>query len=80
MAGPCKAQEGGAWRGSARNRSASAWWNCAWNEALGFRGRAVHRPGAKCTAGPSTELEGTFTAGPGTEGAGMCVEGAVHGT
>ena len=76
MAGPCKGQQGGAWRGRARNRSARSWRNCTWNDALGSRGSAVHRPGATCTAGPYTELEGTLTAGPRTEGAWTCVAGS----
>ena len=39
----------------------------------------LHRPGAKCTAGPSTELEGTLTAGPCTDRAGTCVAGPCTG-
>ena len=79
MAGPFKGQQGGAWWGSARNTSASAWRNCAWNETIGLRGWAVHRPGAKCTAGPYTGLDATPTARPCTEGAGTCVAGPCTG-
>ena len=76
MPGPCKGQYSGAWRGRIWNTSARAWRDCAWNEALALRGWAVHRPGAKCTAGPYMELEGTLTAGPRTEGAWTCVAGS----
>ena len=75
MAGHCKGQLGGAWRGLTRNTSASAWRSCAWTESLLLRGWAVDRPGATYTAGPYTELEGTLTAGPCTERAGRSVAG-----